>query len=366
MPTHLLLLLAATTHTVTSTSLCDTKSYQRTSLIHLASTKLGAVFPDASGMKQFEASGVAVCPDGRAAIIYDNAHTIGLIDAGTLIPFAPRGVTLGQRRANQSQHEGVAWRTDGGGPPTVLALVEAAVDPSDGETKARIDEYRVPAARSLLRLGAPPNPSIQKCWIQGLTFSHDNKGLEDLVYLGAGRALALCEGNRCSGGARGRDPGHGRLVVLTYTPAGGAPCAWTVDKLLALPSDAYFTDYAGLALRRAGNGDGASILAVLSQTDAALWVGRFNASSLEFEPHDDDTNRLFSLPRDALCRPTLCNAEGIDFLDDPSIRGPARVVVTTDKARPGAPWACVRGSESVYVLGLPRGAVEQVVPWGVV
>ena len=62
-------------------------------------------------------------------------------------------------------------------------------------------------------VAAEPNPAFRKCWIEGLNFTHDNKGLEDIVYLGAGRALALCEGNECAGGARGRAPGHGRLVA---------------------------------------------------------------------------------------------------------------------------------------------------------
>jgi hypothetical protein len=370
------LLLALAPPPAVASSLCDTKAYQKASLVHLASQKLGSIFPDAAGMKQFEASGVALNPeDGRAAIIFDNAHTIGLLDAGSLLPFEPRGTLLGVRRPNQSQHEGVAWKWDAGGEAaTVLALVEAAVDPSDGQTRARIDEYRVPKlgawkrSRGVLRRladgwrthdtsNATPNPAFRKCWIQGLTFSHDNKGLEDIVYLGAGRALAVCEGNYCSGGARGRTPGHGRLVALTFQPAAGdVPCAWNVDRMISLPSDAAFEDYAGLTLR-------SGVLAVLSQSDAAVWIGAFNATTLEFGPAPSRRSRVYALPRDANCRRTFCNAEGIDFMDDPTDRGPARLVITTDKARFGSPWPCVRGAESVAVLGLLRGAVKQDDPW---
>ena len=82
---------------------CSTKAYQKATLLHLASVKLGAVFPDAAGMRQFEGSAISLAPDGRAAVIFDNAHTIGLIEPGTLLPWSPKGTLVGRRRANQSQ-----------------------------------------------------------------------------------------------------------------------------------------------------------------------------------------------------------------------------------------------------------------------
>jgi hypothetical protein len=382
-----LLLLSPAAPTAASSSsdqrFCSTKAYQKATLLHLASVKLGAVFPDAGGMRQFEGSAISVGPTGAAAVIFDNAHTVGLIEPGTLLPFAPKGALVGRRRANQSQHEGVAWKADGGGdagggaPPSLLALVEAAPAP-DGVLRARIDEYRLPPPAAAprpslwtraLRLGrggahrAGPavagDPAlVEACWID-FELTHDNKGLEDLVYLGAGRALALCEGNRCVGGASGRDPGHGRILALAYRAAtAAAPCAWTVDRVLALPPDAAFIDYAGLALR-------SGWMAVLSQESGAVWVGRFDAESLTFPPRPASApSRVFGLPRDHGCRPWLCHAEGIDFLEDPGARGPARVVVTTDKARFGSPWPCVASAESLHLFSLPRKALPQPEPDG--
>ena len=335
---------------VASPVVCDGKAYQKSALLHLASTKLASVFSDARGMRQFEASAVSIeAGTGRAAIIFDNAHAVGVLDP--LLPWRPSGALHGRRRAAPSDYEGIAWGEGG----TVLALAEGeAVEGGDGVRKARIDEFALPSDSSV-------DPTlIRSCPVE-YELHAENKGLEDLVSLSPGRALALCEGNRCLGGAPGREPGHGRMLAVTRGDGegdgGGGGCRWVVDRVVGVPPDAAFSDYAGLALRNGW-------LAVLSQEDAAVFVGRFNASTLEFAPHDParDARRVFGLPRTPSCDRTFCNAEGIDFVDDPGVRGPARVVVVTDKARPGSPWPCVQAAEAIHLFSLPRKAIPQPDP----
>ena len=386
-------------------------------------------------------------------------------------PRAETGELLGDRGGSQSGWEGVAWKDDaasegengenGGknGPATILALREAVEVPAppsssvsgpfswappgfpsgnssssngngsvdkkkkkrkkrgkaddDGDDSALfavIDELSVPTIA-----GDPPR-LLRSCPVD-YPLTHDNKGLEDLYYLGGGRALALCEGNFCTGGAKGREKGNGRILVLRFDEgsesgsgrndgaavfvggeraaaaaatarerassngggAGGgprpvvvpstsssssspsspplfaAPCAWRVEAVLDLPSDALFEDYSGLAVR-------GGLAAVLSQMDEAAFVAGFDVESLKFDPVPEDrhySRRVFALPRSQTCERTFCTAEGIDLIDDPLVRGVVRVVVATDKAYAGAPWNCVITAEAVHVMSLPKHALPQ-------
>lgn len=50
--------------------------------------------------------------------------------------------------------------------------------------------------------------------------------------------------------------------------------------MIKLPEEAFFKDYAGIAFNDGGHGKRA---AIVSQEDAAVWVGNFNWDTLEFE-----------------------------------------------------------------------------------
>ena len=251
-------------------------------------------------------------------------------------------------------------------------------DDDDAALFAVIDELSVPTIA-----GDPPR-LLRSCPVD-FALTHGNKGLEDLYYLGGGRALALCEGNFCAGGSEGREKGNGRILVLRLEESGSdgendeifvggeraaaaaatararrasggasgggggprrvvvgsssssslsllpppplfaAPCAWRVDAVLDLPSDALFEDYSGLAVR-------GGLAAVLSQRDEAAFVAGFDVASLKFDPVPEDrrfARRVFALPRSQTCERTFCTAEGIDLVDDPLVRGVVRVVVAT-------------------------------------
>jgi len=86
--------------------------------------------------------------------------------------------------------------------------------------------------------------------------------------------IALCEGNSCLGGGAGRDPGAGRALVARLVAADAAtnsPCRWEVLKTIDVPASADFQDYSGLAPSPARG-----VMAIVSQEDAALWIGGFD------------------------------------------------------------------------------------------
>jgi len=47
------------------------------------------------------------------------------------------------------------------------------------------------------------------------------------------------------------------------------------------------------------------------------------------------------------------------LLDDPLVRGVVRVLIATDKAAAGSPWACVHTAEAIHVMSLPKHALPQ-------
>jgi hypothetical protein len=266
---------------------------------------------------------------------------------------------------------------------------------------AVIDELSLPSI-------AGESPKLLRSCPVDFPLTHENKGLEDLYYLSKNRALALCEGNFCSGGSKGREKGNGRILVLSFDDGDGrgeevfvggeraeaaaatararrsgsssgpiavvspsrpssssssatalplfaAPCAWRVDAVLDLPPDASFEDYSGLAVR-------GGLAAVLSQQDEATFVAGFDVSSLKFDPVPSDSRyarRVFALPRSQTCERAFCTAEGIDLVDDPLVRGVVRVLITTDKAAAGSPWNCIKTAEAVHVMSLPKHALPQ-------
>ncbi len=89
--------------------------------------------------------------------------------------------------------------------------------------------------------------------IKGLKFNSDNKGIEGLTYIDVGATgylIALCEGNFCDGGKRGREVGNGRVLVMKVTGVAGD----LSFKMVNVPSSAKFTDYSGIDMKPAANG----------------------------------------------------------------------------------------------------------------
>ena len=55
--------------------------------------------------------------------------------------------------------------------------------------------------------------------------------------------LALCEGNKCEGGAKGRKPGGGRMLLFEKKKK-----CWLHSRTVALPRSLSFVDYSGMSV----------------------------------------------------------------------------------------------------------------------
>ena len=134
-------------------------------------------------------------------------------------------------------------------------LIEAEKHP-DGTYKALIDECDERANYKRRR------------WVD-VSFEKRNTGFEGLSavrWKGRDYLLALCEGNRCRAGRKGRKPGGGRIHVLRCVGT-----VWKSVATIALPPSVKFEDYAAVALR-------GSRIAVVSQQTSRMWIGTLRFS----------------------------------------------------------------------------------------
>jgi len=182
-------------------------------------------------------------------------------------------------------------------------------------------------------------------------FSSGNKGFEGAVHFtkndtGEMIVLALCEGNFCEGGERGRTPGNGRLVVLSkhsnvVLHGKSYPCLWQTEKVIHMPSEISFVDYSTIALR--GNR-----VAIASQESSKVWIGHINFDTLELVTKG---SKMYHFPRDDKCDVVYCSVEGLDWINDNTL------VACSDRSKDDGHHErsrCSGKDQSIHVFALPE------------
>lgn len=199
------------------------------SLELVAEHKLSEFIAPPGGSAVLEASGVAAVEDSYY-VIFDNIRRVARVDRH-LIPGSPDHRWLGRRRPGDG-YEDIAYSRH---RRRFYLLVEAEKHP-DGTYKALVDECDETGRH------------LRSRWVD-FSFEKRNTGFEGLSVLrrgGTDLLLALCEGNRCRGGKRGRQPGGGRIHVL-----GERGTSWQPIARIKLPRTLDFEDYSAVALRHA-------------------------------------------------------------------------------------------------------------------
>lgn len=146
------------------------------------------------------------------------------------------------------------------------------------------------------------------------TFKSDNKGFEAVAYVRRDRQdylLALCEGNKCKCGRKGRTPGGGRVQVFQKKKK-----RWAHSGTIELPSTLPFVDYSGMSVD-----DGR--VAIVSQENSMLWVGHFDEANWKWR----DEGQLFEFPRSDPDTIRYGNIEGVGWTS------PTRVVTVSDRRK---------------------------------
>jgi hypothetical protein len=281
----------------------------------LKERKLAELMTPPKGSGVLEASGV-VAKGGYFYVIFDNIRRVARI-APSLAPGSPRTGWFGRGREGEG-YEDIAYSPY---LKRFFLLIEAEKH-VDGTFKGLIDECDETGAFK------------GQHWID-FPFKKRNTGFEGLVavrWKGVDYLLALCEGNRCKSGVRGRIGGGGRIQVLVRKGS-----MWRPVARIKLPPTVDFQDYSAVALR----GDR---IAVVSQMTSRLWIGR-----LRF---DDWTivgrGRIYDFPRTKLGRPRYCTLEGLSWLSDTAF------VMVSDLRKATYRNGCSKTDQSIHIFWLPR------------
>ena len=168
----------------------------RTKLTLVAERKLAELIAPPRGSTVLEASGV-IRKGGGYYVVFDNIRRVARIDPG-LSPSSTRHAWFGKKRSGDG-YEDIAYSPH---LKRFYLLIEAEKHP-DGTYKALIDECDENAGFKTRRVN--------------FSFTKRNTGFEGLASMrwkGTDYLLALCEGNRCKAGHRGRKGGGGRIHVL--------------------------------------------------------------------------------------------------------------------------------------------------------
>jgi len=200
---------------------------------------------------------------------------------------------------------------------------------------------------------------IETCHSE-LKFEGASKGFEGAISLrgadGVLYLLGLCEGNYCEE-TRGKEAGHGRVVVMAREDDASAPggCLWKTKRVLELPPTANFVDYSAFAVHHS-----TQAVAVTSQENSQLWVGELSgASDGTFDPETAEftAGKVYDFPRaSATCGVQYCNIEGIHWVSGKADEGtPQMLVAVSDKMKSKGrqSGACQDKDQSVHLFTLP-------------
>lgn len=318
---------------------CATSVYRDQALKLIDESPFAGLFRDLRNQTKFEASGVAYDSTTDSFLaVFDSSMSVARFDARLRFR-GDENVLIGER-VRESQFEGISpFSVEDN---TWLLLAEA-VPGSSNKQKNKGEEgvWYPEITLAQFHQGSNSYDVVERCRVD-FELTHENKGFESIIYLPEKELLlGLCEGNYCVGGKRGRDRGHGKIVVSKLTRGAGG-CQWTVVDMLDVPNVANFQDYSAMAIR-----DGK--MAILSQEDAALALVDFDKDTVNF---GNTTGVVMHLPRDVHCNIVFCNAEGIAFVD------PYRFLIVSDKAKKAQPMACRAHDQSVALFAVPSGFLQ--------
>ena len=207
--------------------------------------KICDLMPSEQSTKRWEASGVLV-KDGHYFAVFDDRSEIARLSDDLRPNHANR---LFGTSGPESGYEGITYNTVNG---RYYLLVESRKQ-GKGCYKASIVEY----------------DSDFRCLKErtvDFEFESDNKGFEAVAHVRRSDTdylLALCEGNKCKCGDKGRKPGGGRVQLFEKKRK-----SWSHIRAIALPTHLPFVDYSGMAV---DNGR----VAIVSQENSMLWLGQF-------------------------------------------------------------------------------------------
>jgi hypothetical protein len=276
-------------------------------------SKIADLLLDASPSVKHEASGV-LAKDGKYFVVFDNRSSVARLSED-LVPHRMNGL-FGIAGVDDG-YEGITYNRE---THRFYLLVEARKQ-KGGQYRAEIFEYDDTFA-------------FVKHRPVDFTFKTDNKGFEAVTHVrrdGQDYVLALCEGNKCKSGSKGRKPGGGRVHCFKKEKK-----RWSHVDTIKLPKSVQFEDYSGMSMEEGR-------VAVVSQQNSMLWIGVFEESAWSWR----DDGRLFQFPRATDGAIKYGNIEGVAWIT------PNRLVTVSDRRKKNAPDRIAGKDQSIHVFELP-------------
>jgi hypothetical protein len=243
--------------------------------------------------ERWEASGVLV-KDGHYFVVFDDRSEIARLSTD-LHTNSTNGL-VGESRADCG-YEGITYNA---AKQRFYLLVEARKQKGGCYNAVIVeydDEFRFLKERPV-----------------DFPFKSNNRGFEAVAHVRRNDAdylLALCEGNKCQCGDKGRKPGGGRVQLFEKKKK-----HWKHMRAIALPAHLPFIDYSGMSI---DNGR----VAVVSQENSMLWVGYFDEADWSWR----DEGQLYDFPRTEKGTIRYGNIEGVGWIT------PTRVVTVSDRRK---------------------------------
>jgi hypothetical protein len=286
---------------------------QRLMLVH--ESKIGDLLSGKKSPRRWEASGILV-RDGLFYVVFDDRSQIARLSSD-LQPGPINGV-FGADHAKYG-FEGITYNSVKG---RYYLLVEARKH-AKGCYKAGIVEY-------------DEDFNYVKQRPADFTFNSNNKGFEAIAHVQRGGKdflLALCEGNLCKCGAKGRTPGGGRVQLFEKKRK-----CWRHVRAIQLPAHLPFADYSGMSAD-----DGR--VAIVSQVNSMLWVGQFDEAAWTWR----DDGRIYEFPRSENGSIQYGNIEGVGWIT------PTRIVAVSDrrKKKQQPDDGLTEKDQSIHIFDLP-------------
>lgn len=278
-------------------------------------SKVSDLLPSGQKGQRWEASGV-LAKDGHFFVVFDDRGKIARV-SDNLRP-APANGLFGIAHPAYG-YEGITYNSN---KQRFYLLVEAR--------KQRGGHYQAVIAEHDNDFKYLKERTVD------FTFQSSNKGFEAAAHVRRNDQdylLALCEGNKCKCGNKGRQPGGGRVQVFEKKRK-----RWAHSATIALPTTVPFVDYSGMSLDRGR-------VAIVSQVNSMLWVGQFDEASWEWR----DAGKLYEFPRTDAGAIRYGNIEGVGWIT------PTRVVTVSDrrKKKSQPDESLSEKDQSVHIFDIP-------------
>jgi hypothetical protein len=278
-------------------------------------SKIGDLMPSNQPAKRWEASGLLV-KNGHYFVVFDDRAEIARISDD--LRLNERNGLFGMAHS-ACGYEGISYNAE---KQRFYLLVEARKH-TKGCYQALIveydDEFRYLRERPV-----------------DYTFESSNKGFEAVTHVrreGNDYLLALCEGNMCKCGNKGRKPGGGRVQLFEKRRK-----RWRHSRTIELPNSLPFVDYSGMSTDRGR-------VAIVSQENSMLWVGQFNEGDWKWQ----DEGQLYQFPRSDNDSIRYGNIEGVGWIT------PTRIVTVSDRRKKHSQpdKALSQKDQSIHIFDIP-------------